>query len=482
MLGIEKVSIKGFQSHVDSSFKLSPGLTVITGPSDAGKTAVIRALRWIAFNEPQGEAFLHTIRNADGSIKSAVDEASVAVEFTDGTVITKTRRKGKTTYTHSLYPEPWEKAEVPPEIKETLGLLKQSYGDSFETCLNFAFQLDPPFLLSETGSAGAKVLGKLAGTEVVDKSIGAVNKLTHRIRTDIAQAEKTIGQLDVELLEYLHVDQNYETLLQLENNFQAVDEHLRKQKILSDLLNSYTGLTERKQGYLDTLNRFALLDSLVQSFSALVGNYNKLQILDSLDTSFWTHIKVCEASKKTLKAVEIVDSLKARVSVLEVLEIRTITLKDLNVKYTATAKFVSIAEDEISKATTVLQKKEAVHLLSDKFTRLGCLNSLSASHSIAVNQCNVLQGRITTLEVTTALKGKINGLQALFEKLRALNNIQHAFSEKWEEVEVIGEKVGILRFQITIANGELQEAWEAAGGVCPLCEQPIEGSENRCTH
>lgn len=107
---IQEVTIEGYQSHTNSTFRLSPGLTVITGPSDAGKTAIIRALRWFAFNEPTGEAFLHTIRNPDGSIKEAVDQVKVSVTFDNGITITKTRRKGKTTYTHSAFPTAWEKA------------------------------------------------------------------------------------------------------------------------------------------------------------------------------------------------------------------------------------------------------------------------------------------------------------------------------------------------------------------------------------
>lgn len=88
---IQEVTIEGYQSHTNSTFRLSPGLTVITGPSDAGKTAIIRALRWFAFNEPTGEAFLHTIRNPDGSIKEAVDQVKVSVTFDNGITITKTR-------------------------------------------------------------------------------------------------------------------------------------------------------------------------------------------------------------------------------------------------------------------------------------------------------------------------------------------------------------------------------------------------------
>lgn len=247
---IQEVTIEGYQSHVNSTFRLSPGLTVITGPSDAGKTAIIRALRWFAFNEPTGEAFLHTIRNPDGSIKEAVDHAKVSVTFDNGVTITKTRRKGKTTYTHSSYPTPWEKAEVPPEIKETLGLLKQEYGD-FETCLNFAFQLDAPFLLSETASVGAKVLGKLAGTEVVDKSISEVNKKTHQTRTEISYQDKQIGEIDVCLTEYFDLDTHDKQLTAVEEIFKRVQEDKEAFSKLLALAKAYAMSVEQKITYFD---------------------------------------------------------------------------------------------------------------------------------------------------------------------------------------------------------------------------------------
>ena len=237
---IQEVTIEGYQSHTNSTFCLSPGLTVITGPSDAGKTAIIRALRWFAFNEPTGEAFLHTIRNPDGSVKEAVDQVKVSVTFDNGITITKTRRKGKTTYTHSAFPTAWEKAEIPPEIKETLGLVKQQYGD-FETCLNFAFQLDAPFMLSESASVGAKVLGKLAGTEIVDKSISEVNKKTHQTRNDISYADKQIGEIDVSLTEYFDLDRFDAELKVAEAAFTKLKEDQSRHVALTALMNG--GLT-----------------------------------------------------------------------------------------------------------------------------------------------------------------------------------------------------------------------------------------------
>ena len=482
MLGIGTVTIKGFQSHVDSCFTLSPGLTVITGPSDAGKTAVIRALRWLTFNEPQGEAFLHTVRNPDGSVRTACDEASVAVEFTDGTVITKTRRKGKTTYTHSLYPEPWEKAEVPPEIKETLGLVKQSYGDTFETCLNFAFQLDPPFLLSETGSAGAKVLGKLAGTEVVDKAIGAVNKLAHRTRTEIAQAEKSIGQLDVELLEYLEVDQNFAVLLQLETLYQSAEEHAGSCKALQEVNNRYTAFVERKQGFLDTLNRFALLDSLVQSFTDTADKHSKLQRLQGMDTTFWTQIKVCEGAQDTLRTLKYVPLLRSRLNTVTDQERRVADLSTLCDRYTAGSNAALSAKAAIIAADAMLVFLCPVGLLEDRLRRVTVLRTVADTHRTTAERRNDLQATVDTLNNLDALRGKLEGVAAIVEKLRTLQGL--AYKQRQNEAQLTAGREYLYECGEFVKDcaASLEEVWKAAGGVCPMCQQPLERTNNLCTH
>lgn len=287
---IQEVTIEGYQSHTNSTFRLSPGLTVITGPSDAGKTAIIRALRWFAFNEPTGEAFLHTIRNPDGSVKEAVDQVKVSVTFDNGITITKTRRKGKTTYTHSAFPTAWEKAEIPPEIKETLGLVKQQYGD-FETCLNFAFQLDAPFMLSESASVGAKVLGKLAGTEIVDKSISEVNKKTHQTRNDISYADKQIGEIDVSLTEYFDLDRFDAELKIAEAAFTKLKEDQSRHVALTALMNSYQLNTEQRTKYYDEVERLAGVVVASVSLGIAEREQAKKEKLEDLNVGFWKAVQ-----------------------------------------------------------------------------------------------------------------------------------------------------------------------------------------------
>ena len=43
---INSIKIQNFQSHKNTTIKLKPGVNIITGSSDCGKSVDIRALKW----------------------------------------------------------------------------------------------------------------------------------------------------------------------------------------------------------------------------------------------------------------------------------------------------------------------------------------------------------------------------------------------------------------------------------------------------
>lgn len=430
---IKKVRIQGFQSHLDSTFTLSPGLNVITGPSDAGKTAIIRALRWLAFNEPQGEAFIHTIRDTDGSIVQTVEQATVTVEFDDGITVSKTRRKGKTTYTHSSYPDPWEKAELPLEIKESLGLIKQSYGDNFDTCLNFAYQLDPPFLLSETGSTGAKVLGKLAGTEVVDKSIGVVIKQTHQTREIIRQSEKAVGQYDVELLEYLHTEEHLAVVEGLEESYNRMQNKIAKTQELTELGKRYSTYSVRRNEAHTAVMQLEAVPTLITSLDKIQSIYDTFCKCKQLAKGFWDSVNRRKDLRTTLKQLEQVPDLFIDLDNIVTANDRLITLKD-----------------------TAERQKRA---------------NFKANH---------LTGILNTLKATNGVDRQITAVKTKAERLAKVQEAQKAYQASRNKVKTMCNNVDYYTAECDRANTMLTDAWNDAGGVCPLCNQPIKGV-GKCT-
>ena len=52
---IKEINIKNFQSHDNTNLILDSGVNVIVGSSDSGKSAIIRALRWVTSCVPRGE-------------------------------------------------------------------------------------------------------------------------------------------------------------------------------------------------------------------------------------------------------------------------------------------------------------------------------------------------------------------------------------------------------------------------------------------
>lgn len=179
MKWIKKLKIAGFQSHIDTQLDLVPGMNIFVGPSDSGKSAITRAIRWVTQNEPLG----------DGYINQKVGSALVELHMSDASRVVRTRGSfnsyivGDETFAGFG-------TKVPEEVTAATGMRKALFGDAL-LWLSYSSQHDAPFMLSETGGQAARILGKLAGTEDLD----AAGKLTN---SDIIGARRhKAGQQEI---------------------------------------------------------------------------------------------------------------------------------------------------------------------------------------------------------------------------------------------------------------------------------------------
>lgn len=475
---IQEVTIEGYQSHVHSTFRLSPGLTVITGPSDAGKTAIIRALRWFAFNEPTGEAFLHTIRNPDGTVKEAVDQVKVSVTFDNGVTVTKTRRKGKTTYTHSLFPTAWEKAEIPPEIKETLGLVKQQYGD-FETCLNFAFQLDAPFMLSESASVGAKVLGKLAGTEIVDKSISEVNKKTHQTRIDISYADKQIGEIDVSLTEYFDLDQHDALLTSAEAAFKKLKEDQGRYTELATLMDTYQKNTERRITFFDEVERLAGVVVASALLSSVQREQKKKEKLEELNVGFWKAVRDQDEPLKVIRLTRNLEDVQEALMCVVESEEKCEKLVGPRYVYGKLQETIKDVSAKIVKLEQALGLRFILDTAESELKALDALEDVNRRFLEANVEEKGLRKKVSSMGNTEALRDILDGLSKRYEQIDNLKRLNAVYTSRQLSCTGASKFVETCKKELEEAEKELHDAWEAAGGVCPLCGSEV--SEN-CIH
>ena len=86
---LDTLTIKNFQAHSNTVLEFEK-ITTITGPSDRGKSAVIRSLGWCMLNNLAGSAF----------IRDGETDVSVTLEFDEKHTIE--RAKGKSSNSYAL--------------------------------------------------------------------------------------------------------------------------------------------------------------------------------------------------------------------------------------------------------------------------------------------------------------------------------------------------------------------------------------------
>lgn len=163
---INRIKIKNWQSLQDVDLPLGR-MTVIQGPSNSGKSAIMRALRAVTSNV-RGSS--HITRGAKStSISVDTPEATVTLERSEST---GSYRIVDADGTERVFTK--LAGAVPEAVTRALRITPAaSGGDS----LHFAGQFDRPFLLEESGSAVARVLGELTN---VDRILTAVREANRR--------------------------------------------------------------------------------------------------------------------------------------------------------------------------------------------------------------------------------------------------------------------------------------------------------------
>lgn len=170
---IDRLAVKNFQSLDAADIELG-AFTVIVGPSSSGKSALLRALRAV-------------VRNVTAPSAVRVGQTMFTCEIGFGdTRVSIERGKSHSTY-RAVLPggaeEVFTKAgrTVPDEIQKILGLPLPEGPD-----LTFSSQIDPPFLLSETGTTAAKMLGDLTNVS----KLHAMSREANRRRLDSSKMQK----------------------------------------------------------------------------------------------------------------------------------------------------------------------------------------------------------------------------------------------------------------------------------------------------
>lgn len=222
---LNRIQIENFQSHKKSVLELSSGVNVIIGTSDAGKSAIFRAINWVFSNRPRGYSF----------IRWGTKQTRILLDI-DGNQLERIR--SSTTNQYIL-----DKTELLPgqEVPDVVSdLLKIS-------SVNIQHQIGAPFLLANTPGEVAQFFNDIAGLSDIDKSTKNIQSDLRGLSKNLEEYKKKEKELIEELEEYKYLDQAEDEIETLENKQQKKNQLSKDIERLEVILKQITWYKEQIQ-------------------------------------------------------------------------------------------------------------------------------------------------------------------------------------------------------------------------------------------
>jgi exonuclease SbcC len=319
---IKKLEIKNYQSHKKTEINLHPGVNAIVGPTDSGKSAILRALRWVLFNDQPGDAYRrHGSDRTEVSI--TIPEPTQLIDGAIGFARIRSNKENKYEMLHhGIGDSIFDKVgnEVPEEIAKAFNM----------DDINVQRQMDAPFLLSESPAEVGRVLNRAAGIDDIDACMSKINGMERENSSELKTRTRDLEGLDAELSRYRRLPDLDARLCAAEK----VEKALRKAKGQADDVGAALGSLEVVEAEIKHLRPIseasvAGVDAVLDRMQALDDEMDSLRnILTSLEgigkvieeDKILASLDIGEATGLHKKATETGDEAKALRSVLANIE------------------------------------------------------------------------------------------------------------------------------------------------------------------
>jgi DNA repair protein SbcC/Rad50 len=256
---INTLKINNFQSHENSLLEFDPGVNIIIGKSDSGKTAILRALKWLITNKPSGDSF----RSSWGG------KTEIGISTHEGNKVARIKDKGVNSYWLDDMEFNAFGAGVPEEITKALNVNE----------INLQAQFDQPFLLTSSPGEVAAHFNKIANIDQIDISMKLVQSWIRGIEQEMSGRKTGLEEFEESLLAYAHLEKFEIELEVLEEQEGQYQQSIRSQSKLNSQILSIEGLQEDKEEFEAIVEMEKEVDSILEKYEDLEAKITQLSIL-----------------------------------------------------------------------------------------------------------------------------------------------------------------------------------------------------------
>ena len=302
-----EVIVRDFNCIENIGLEFKPGFTILQGPSNSGKSSVIKAIENTIFNQ-----------SGTTNIRQGQNNYSVGIKHNGHTV---SLIKGKSSK-YKVDDEIYEKFGVNqlPEVADALNIRETILGGE-KVRLNFSRQMSYPFLLDKTPGQLYRFIVDSSESESLSNVLKDISKDIKDLEKNVVQNE---AQMDILIKQQTQLNYNLlhaDTVLDISSKILDLDSTDSKITQLCGLKDNYSKLSADIVVLKDNYNRLSipslddkstLLDKLKDDYNnyyRIANQYkNVLNLRNSLNDKF--------TSLSTTISTDEIDKLKDNYTIL----------------------------------------------------------------------------------------------------------------------------------------------------------------------
>ncbi len=234
---LKSLEIYNFQGHRHSKLEFSPGINIITGMSNRGKTSIFRALNWQITNRPKGNEFRSNFAKDNENTKvKTIFEGNGKDKY----VLIEKGKKGSAVYfigTNGKEEDRFSGVgfDVPDRVSEFFRI----------DPINMQSQLEQYFLIASSPGEVAREINKTTHLEEVDQWIKKFTTKINSANKEVKIYEESIEKLSMELSEIPDIKKMEREINKLEVLFKREKEIELQGDILVDCIDNFEDVIKK---------------------------------------------------------------------------------------------------------------------------------------------------------------------------------------------------------------------------------------------
>jgi exonuclease SbcC len=467
---IEKILLENFQSHEHTELDLTQGLNIFVGPSDSGKTAIIRAIKWALYNEPRGMEFM----------RQGASFCRVTLSMSNGYTIVRERSSSYNRYI--LIAQDGQKQvfegfgnEIPVEVLNAHGIRKVVLDENNAVSINIGQQLEGPFMLTETGATRAKALGRLVGVHIIDRAMQSTVTDITRLSQQVKQWDRDINNLSQSIERFDYLPQLEQAIEQEGRCIDRLDQLTARLDRIAEInrnLKSIEMESRQNQAILSGLAVIPALEEHIHNVGSLTANLKVLKNINRRWLAIESDIAYDKAIIKSMQGLS-----QAQVGVEKALASNRLLNKyiQINLALTTVYKDIKKQQEILHKVEMLDDCQRWLNSASNALMNLKRLETLKKRLEIS----NAELSKAVTLKDALQQVDKCRAMLSETERYMALLNRIRDLSSRLKDIDkhiVEGQRY------ITQIEQEINEKAERYGeilmkvGRCPVCMSKIDVS------